>query len=128
MHKICAAIVASTILIPPAFGHENRKRHDNDHGHNFHGAPGPIAGTGLPFLAVGYGVYGLVKRRRKAAAMHAETEERATDLTDGGPPLRTRLDRRTPGPSRPRILYALPWGHLVTGLRRRVVPAAAEVS
>jgi len=31
-----------------------------------HGAPGPIAGAGLPFLAVGYGVYWLVKRRRKA--------------------------------------------------------------
>jgi hypothetical protein len=30
------------------------------------GAPGPIAGAGLPFLAVGYGVYWLVKRRRKA--------------------------------------------------------------
>jgi hypothetical protein len=32
----------------------------------FHGAPGPIAGAGLPFLAVGYGVYWLIKRRRKA--------------------------------------------------------------
>jgi len=31
-----------------------------------HGAPGPIAGAGLPFLAVGYGVYWLIKRRRKA--------------------------------------------------------------
>jgi hypothetical protein len=31
-----------------------------------HAAPGPIAGAGLPFLAVGYGVYWLIKRRRKA--------------------------------------------------------------
>lgn len=31
-----------------------------------HGAPGPIAGAGLPFLAVGYGVYWMIKRRRKA--------------------------------------------------------------
>lgn len=30
-----------------------------------HGAPGPIAGAGLPILAIGYGVYWLVKRRRK---------------------------------------------------------------
>jgi hypothetical protein len=30
-----------------------------------HGAPGPIAGAGLPILAVGYGVYWLVRRRRK---------------------------------------------------------------
>ena len=29
-------------------------------------APGPIAGAGLPVLAVGYGVYWLVRRRRKA--------------------------------------------------------------
>ncbi len=31
----------------------------------YSGAPGPIAGAGLPFLAVGYGVYWLIKRRRK---------------------------------------------------------------
>src|SRR5262249_15325548 len=31
-----------------------------------HGAPGPIAGAGLPVLAVGYGVYWLVRRRKKA--------------------------------------------------------------
>jgi hypothetical protein len=30
------------------------------------GAPGPIAGAGLPVLAVGFGVYWLIKRRRKA--------------------------------------------------------------
>jgi hypothetical protein len=28
------------------------------------GAPGPIAGAGLPILAIGYGVYWLIKRRR----------------------------------------------------------------
>jgi hypothetical protein len=31
-----------------------------------HGVPGPLAGTGLPFIAVGYGVYRLVRRRRRA--------------------------------------------------------------
>ena len=30
-------------------------------------APGPIAGAGLPVLAVGYGVYWLIKRRRRKA-------------------------------------------------------------
>jgi hypothetical protein len=30
------------------------------------GAPGPIAGAGLPILAVGFGAYWLIKRRRKA--------------------------------------------------------------
>ena len=29
-----------------------------------HGVPGPLAGAGLPFIAVGYGVYWLVRRRR----------------------------------------------------------------
>jgi len=32
----------------------------------YNGAPGPIAGAGLPFAAIGYGVYWLIKRRRKA--------------------------------------------------------------
>jgi hypothetical protein len=31
-----------------------------------HGAPGPIVGAGLPLIEVGYGVYWLVRRRRKA--------------------------------------------------------------
>jgi hypothetical protein len=30
-----------------------------------HGAPGPIAGAGLPILAVGYGAYWLVSRYRR---------------------------------------------------------------
>ena len=32
---------------------------------HFLGAPGPIVGAGLPIIAVGYGVYWLVKRRRQ---------------------------------------------------------------
>ena len=35
-------------------------------GQGVHGAPAPIAGAGLPMLVVGYGVYWLIKRRRKA--------------------------------------------------------------
>jgi hypothetical protein len=33
----------------------------------YHAAPGPIAGASLPILAVGFGVYWLVRRRRKAS-------------------------------------------------------------
>jgi hypothetical protein len=68
MHKIRAAIVASTILISPAFAHDHdRERwNDNDRGHHFHAAPGPIAGASLPVLAVGFGISWLVRRRRKA--------------------------------------------------------------
>jgi hypothetical protein len=43
-------------------GGENLGRHP---GHTKVGAPGPIAGAGLPVLAIGYGVYWLIKRRRK---------------------------------------------------------------
>jgi hypothetical protein len=66
MHNVRTAIVVSAILISPAFAHDNQREGDNDHGRHFHGAPGPIAGAGLPVLAVGYGVYWLVRRRRKA--------------------------------------------------------------
>jgi hypothetical protein len=33
-------------------------------GGRIHPTPGPLAGAGLPFIAVGYGVYWLVRRRR----------------------------------------------------------------
>ena len=31
-----------------------------------HGVPGPLAGAGLPFIAVGYGAYWLIWRRRRS--------------------------------------------------------------
>jgi hypothetical protein len=37
----------------------------NASGH-YRGVPGPIVGAGLPLLAVGYGVYWLIRRRQKA--------------------------------------------------------------
>jgi hypothetical protein len=41
----------------------------NDNG-GYRGAPGPVVGAGLPALAIGlgYGVYWLVKRRRRKTA------------------------------------------------------------
>jgi hypothetical protein len=77
MRKICTAIVVSTILTLPAFaqnqggnsqggnGQGGNGQGGNGQGGGHHPAPGPIAGAGLPALAVGYGVYWLIRRRRK---------------------------------------------------------------
>jgi hypothetical protein len=40
-------------------------KHERGNNGDVHGAPGPIAGAGLPALAVGYGIYWLMRRRRK---------------------------------------------------------------
>ncbi|WP_407180029.1 hypothetical protein [Bradyrhizobium sp. STM 3562] len=44
--------------------HENGNAESGNRG-GVHGAPGPVAGAGLPVIAVGYGVYWLMRRRRK---------------------------------------------------------------
>ncbi|MGX9427592.1 MULTISPECIES: hypothetical protein [Bradyrhizobium] len=56
-------VLALTMIVPPA--NASGGRHRGDHPHHINGAPGPIAGAGLPVLAIGYGVYWLIKRRRK---------------------------------------------------------------
>jgi hypothetical protein len=58
---------ASMISLPDAFACNDKGNCADAPGHNkYEGAPGPIVGAGLPVLAIGYGVYWLVKRRRKA--------------------------------------------------------------
>ena len=37
----------------------------NGNGGNVRGAPGPLAGAGLPLLLIGGGIYWLVRRRKK---------------------------------------------------------------
>jgi len=67
MKNLLAAIVASTILISPAFAQNNQGGNNNNQGGGYHGAPGPIAGASLPVLAVGFGIYWLVRRYRRKA-------------------------------------------------------------
>jgi hypothetical protein len=66
------ALITLAAQLPVGMGaladdHDRNSWGDRDHhgDHGVHGAPGPIAGAGLPFLAVGYGVYWLARRRRK---------------------------------------------------------------
>jgi hypothetical protein len=61
--------LALVMVAPPAQACNDRGNCANAPGQNkpdhVSGAPGPIAGAGLPVLAVGYGVYWLLRRRRK---------------------------------------------------------------
>ena len=34
-------------------------------GQGYYGVPGPIAGAGLPVIAIGYGIYWLIQQRRR---------------------------------------------------------------
>jgi hypothetical protein len=52
-------------------------------GYGLHAAPGPIAGAGLPLLAAGFGVYWMIKRRRKAD-WHPEAERTGQAASLGG--------------------------------------------
>jgi hypothetical protein len=67
---LSAAALAFVLMIvpPPASACNGNGNCENAPGHNkpghVSGAPGPIAGAGLPILAIGYGVYWLIKRRR----------------------------------------------------------------
>jgi hypothetical protein len=60
MKTVISAAAMSVLFGLPALADRD------DHHHHGYSAPGPIVGAGLPMLAVGYGVFWLVGRRRKA--------------------------------------------------------------
>jgi hypothetical protein len=67
MKKLTLACAFLAVLSLPALAGQNGQgQNGNGQGGNgYHGAPGPIAGAGLPILAVGYGAYWLVRRYRR---------------------------------------------------------------
>jgi hypothetical protein len=77
MRSLALSVALLVGLCLPSSAQNGQGQNDNSQGQNgqgqnyqgqaISGAPGPIAGVGLPVLAVGYGVYWLIKRRRKAA-------------------------------------------------------------
>jgi hypothetical protein len=73
MKKLIIASALLGALSVPALGGggNDQGQNNNNQGNNggTHGVPGPLVGAGLPVLAVGYGVYGLVRcYRRKSDA------------------------------------------------------------
>jgi hypothetical protein len=68
MKKLTVAFAFLAALSLPALadpGNGNKNGWDNPKNPHYSGAPGPIAGAGLPILAVGYGAYWLVRRYRR---------------------------------------------------------------
>jgi len=64
-----SAALLTTVALSPlgivALANDQDHYWDHDYGRrDIRGAPGPIAGAGLPILAVGYGVYWLIRRRK----------------------------------------------------------------
>ena len=69
-----AALCGALMLFPAAASACNGNGNcENAPGQNkYRGAPGPVVGAGLPVLAIGYGVYWLVKRRRHRAEIETD--------------------------------------------------------
>ena len=67
LFALAGAVVFGTPNLANAQSNCTGNCQQNGDNGNISGVPGPIAGAGLPVLAVGYGVYWLIKRRRRKA-------------------------------------------------------------
>jgi hypothetical protein len=69
MRTVFLSVLLSLLIALPALAdrddRDGGRDRDRDRGHEVHGAPGPIAGAGLPVLALGGGIYWIVRRVRR---------------------------------------------------------------
>jgi LPXTG-motif cell wall-anchored protein len=63
-----ALVLSTALLLALSIPASAKNDHDNNGNHygQIKGAPGPLAGAGLPVILIGGGIYWLVRRRKKA--------------------------------------------------------------
>ena len=59
-------VLGLTVLALAGNGND-QGQNNNNQGGGVHGAPGPVAGAGLPVILIGGGIYWLVRRRKGLA-------------------------------------------------------------
>jgi len=65
MKQLALSFLLFMSLCMPVLAGNGQGQNGNGQGNGTRAAPGPVVGAGLPVIAVGYGVYWLVRRRRR---------------------------------------------------------------
>jgi hypothetical protein len=79
---LIAAAILLAINMSPAMAQNGEGGNGNCTANCPRGAPGPVMGAGLPVLAIGFGVYSLVKRRRETKSRLFLEQLRGRDGAD----------------------------------------------
>ena len=64
MKSLFIPVVLLLALSVPALAQDNQGQNNDNQG--VRGAPGPLAGAGLPVLLIGAGIYWMVRRKKRA--------------------------------------------------------------